>query len=237
MKWDHLYQYYDGWSSGTLVKRLGSLEDYGPAEQIAEVADAVCDEKAASRLVQRAIDAGVVFSPANIMKLDGIIDEKTLTAAVKAALEHGASYDAAGIMELDGMVDPSVLTLAAKCSKATFTPEELSELDGIVDHDVLVAIDKRQGTQIFDYDDDEPVDALPEKRRPGGLFKVFAAFGMLAAGKQKKAPHFRVGDRVRVRYRGQEGTIVDINGSLYMVSLADGRHVDSYEESQLEKAW
>ena len=48
---------------------------------------------------------------------------------------------------------------------------------------------------------------------------------------------FRVGDHVRVRYRGQEGTIVDINGDLYMVSLKDGGYVDSYYESQLERAW
>ena len=34
-----------------------------------------------------------------------------------------------------------------------------------------------------------------------------------------------------------EGTIEDINGILYKASLADGGHVDSYEESQLERAW
>lgn len=48
---------------------------------------------------------------------------------------------------------------------------------------------------------------------------------------------FRVGDHVRVKYRRQEGTVVDINGDLYMVSLKDGGYVDSYTESQLEKAW
>jgi len=40
---------------------------------------------------------------------------------------------------------------------------------------------------------------------------------------------FRVGDHVRVRYRGQEGTVIDINGGLYMVSLSSGC-VDSYSE-------
>jgi hypothetical protein len=40
-----------------------------------------------------------------------------------------------------------------------------------------------------------------------------------------------------VKYRGQEGTIIDINGNLIMVSLDDsGKHVDSYDASQLEKA-
>lgn len=48
---------------------------------------------------------------------------------------------------------------------------------------------------------------------------------------------FSIGDKVRVKYRGQEGYIVDKNGSLYMVSLNDGGYVDSYTEDQLEKCW
>ncbi len=47
---------------------------------------------------------------------------------------------------------------------------------------------------------------------------------------------FHVGEHVRVKYRGQEGTVVDINGDYYMVSLKDGGFVDSYTESQLERA-
>ena len=46
---------------------------------------------------------------------------------------------------------------------------------------------------------------------------------------------FNVGDKVRVKYRGQEGYIIDKNDSLYMVSLDDGRYVDSYAADQLEK--
>ena len=46
---------------------------------------------------------------------------------------------------------------------------------------------------------------------------------------------FKVGDKVRVKYRGQEGYIIDKNDSLYMVSLDDGRYVDSYAADQLEK--
>ena len=33
---------------------------------------------------------------------------------------------------------------------------------------------------------------------------------------------FKVGDKVRVKYREQEGYIIDKNGSLYMVSLNSG---------------
>ena len=33
------------------------------------------------------------------------------------------------------------------------------------------------------------------------------------------------------------GSTVDISGDLYMVSLSDGRYVDSFYENQLERAW
>lgn len=48
---------------------------------------------------------------------------------------------------------------------------------------------------------------------------------------------FKVGDKVRVKYRGQEGYIIDKNDRLYMVSLDDGKYVDSYSADQLEKCW
>lgn len=48
---------------------------------------------------------------------------------------------------------------------------------------------------------------------------------------------YKVGDKVRVKYRGQEGYIIDKNDNLYMVSLDDGRYVDSCTADQLEKCW
>ena len=48
---------------------------------------------------------------------------------------------------------------------------------------------------------------------------------------------FKVGDKVRVKYREQEGYIIDKNGSLYMVSLSDGQFVDPYPAEALEKCW
>lgn len=46
---------------------------------------------------------------------------------------------------------------------------------------------------------------------------------------------FKVGDKVRVRYREEEGYIIDKDGNLYMVSLESGNYVDSYTANQLEK--
>lgn len=47
----------------------------------------------------------------------------------------------------------------------------------------------------------------------------------------------KIGDRVRVKYRNQEGYIIDKNGNLYMVSINNGQIVDSYEGNDLEKWW
>lgn len=48
---------------------------------------------------------------------------------------------------------------------------------------------------------------------------------------------FQIGDRVRVKYRGQEGYIISKEGNLYMVSINNGQIVDSYSSSDLEKCW
>ena len=48
---------------------------------------------------------------------------------------------------------------------------------------------------------------------------------------------FNIGDKVRVKYRDQEGYIIDKNGNLYMVSLNDSGNVDSYTADQLERCW
>ena len=45
---------------------------------------------------------------------------------------------------------------------------------------------------------------------------------------------FKVGDKVRIKYREQEGYIIDITGNLYMVSMNDGDLVDSYTADQIE---
>ena len=45
---------------------------------------------------------------------------------------------------------------------------------------------------------------------------------------------FNVGDRVKVKYREQEGYITDINGDLYTVSLDEGMFIESYYEDELD---
>ena len=122
-------------------------------------------------------------------------------------------------------------------------------MDGFLDADVLVKLYKIKGLKVPEIlCDDEPEEDFyeePIEKKPGGFFSALAmAFGIGHGISQRihdatgsRPRKFRVGDHVRIRYRGQEGTVIDINGDLYMVSLNDGGYVDSYTESQLERAW
>ena len=106
MKWSHLYEYYDGWSPSTLAKRLSSLEEYGTPDELIEVAESACDEKAASNLIRKAVEAGVSFTPDEILELDGVIDSETLSFITIAALKEDfntllAALKTAGLMEAD----------------------------------------------------------------------------------------------------------------------------------------
>ena len=57
--------------------------------------------------------------------------------------------------------------------------------------------------------------------------------GLFSSG----SDNLKIGDKVRVKYRDQEGYIIDKNGDLYMVSINNGQYVDSYSASDLEKTW
>lgn len=61
--------------------------------------------------------------------------------------------------------------------------------------------------------------------------------GLIDSLLNNSSKEFKIGDRVRVKYRGQEGYIIDKNGNLYTVSINNGQIVDSYEASDLELCW
>ena len=67
------------------------------------------------------------------------------------------------------------------------------------------------------------------------LFKILRIFAFLSLFSGKKTEEFRVGDPVLVRYSQTEGRIIDINGSLIMVSMYDGGKVDSYQAYELKR--
>lgn len=209
MKWEEFYENFYGWADSTQVNRISQLTTFGCHEEVAEIVQMYYDEKAASRLAKKAMAAGVRFTPTEIVDMQYSVNKECMNMLVATPM-------------------------------GDFTQEQVEELAFSMDDNIYADLEKRYCH--FDDDDDDDSDDAGEwtnpGKKPGKLFGLFAFAGMASAqGSKNKAPRFRIGEHVRVRWRGQEGTIIDINGGLYMVSLDDGRTVDSFPESALEKAW
>lgn len=69
MEWDAYYKKFDEWATSTQISRLSALTSYGPSDEVAEVAQGLMDETAASRLIRRALAAGVQFTAEEICEL------------------------------------------------------------------------------------------------------------------------------------------------------------------------
>ena len=268
MHWDDFYSRYDGWSQNTIISKIYALKDFGPPEEIIEVADAVLNLAAACRLVRKAVSFGVIFKPDHMLELDGVVDRETITFAIIKAQANGTIFSVQDILDLDGILDSEqlsevlgrsialglklnaeeilsldgivqqyILDAAARDNAGRLSADDLLALEGIVSQNVLLEIDRKNGSYVLADPAASRKVSSPGQKEPGKLFTAFAAFGMLADGHKKRKKALRIGDRVRVRYRGQEGVIIDINRDMYTVSIADGRTVESYDESQIERVW
>lgn len=222
MTWDDYYEKFYDWARSTQIKHLSSVDQLGPEDEVAEVLmEFAFDRKdIANRVARRAIEDKIQFTAENISDFKLNID--------------------------DDLLDQLAIQSADKFSK-----DDLEDLYCLIGDDALRTIYRGKGLKPFidfedehqnDYDIDE---VLERAKRPTGFFsRIAMAFG-IGAGihkgisdvTQSKPRRFQIGDHVRVKYRGQEGTIIDINGDLYMVSLNDGGYVDSFTESQIERAW
>jgi len=225
LQWDEYYEKFYDWARSTQIKHLSSVEHLGAEDEVAEVLmDFAFDRKdIANRVARRAIDEKVQFTAENISDFKLSID--------------------------DDLLDQLAILSADK-----FSNDDLEDLYCLISDDALKKIYQVKGLKpFFDFDDlddehqnDFDMDEVLERaKQPTGFFsKLAMAFG-IGAGihtgisdvTQGKPRRFRVGDHVRVRYRGQEGTIIDINGDLYMVSLNDGGYVESFYENQIDRAW
>lgn len=76
--WDTYYEKFYDWSTSTQISRMSSLTSFGPSSEVAEVAQEYMDEKAASRLIKKAVANGVQFTPDEIYDLSGCCDTSAM---------------------------------------------------------------------------------------------------------------------------------------------------------------
>lgn len=233
MTWSEFYDNFYDWAESTAIKKLSSVDKYGSADEVTEIINEFClsHKEISDRMARKAIEQKIIFSAENVSDLVFAIDDSLVN---QIALQSVDAFSEKELMYvLYGSIDDEVLIQIYQ-KKGLTVPEELSFslADSI--------------TELVDTVNELSVEPpVSREKRPGGFFSKLGM--MLAVGEGVRQgiedvaspkPHrLHVGDHVRVRFRGQEGTIVDINGDLCMVSMNDGGHVDSYTEDQLDRAW
>lgn len=111
MDWNTYYEKFYDWATSTQISRMSSLTSFGTSSEVAEVAQEYMDEKAASRLVKKAVAYGVQFTPEEIYDLSGCCDTSAMNELLKSAK---CSFTQEQLEDLWGAADDEVLELVAK---------------------------------------------------------------------------------------------------------------------------
>lgn len=132
LDWAEYYGKFDEWATATQISRLSALTSYGPSDEVAEVAQGLMDETAASRLIRRALAAGVQFTAGEICELADCCN-----AAVMNALLENASctFTREQLEDLYDCVDDAVLERAARRCRVKLFEEEDEEEENDEDGD------------------------------------------------------------------------------------------------------
>lgn len=96
MTWAEYYDKFYDWSGSTQISRLSSVRDFGPACEVCEIAEEFCDEKIASRLIRKALAAGVKFSSDDVSNLEGVVTDELfmdLTQSLGGSMSWELFYD------------------------------------------------------------------------------------------------------------------------------------------------
>lgn len=213
------------------IKHIYDLQNADTAE-IVDCCQCI-DETLACRLLRKAEKAQLSFTCAQVAELAVFIgDEELLNTLAIAATEPCTQED---LEELNNneIRDDVVTNIAKRYNQQDPNESAIWPPDALHKQIDDLAESVRQIT-----DNINQINKNSEEKKQRRKLGLFAFLGVLGdSNRTKSSSGFRVGDHVRVKYRGQEGTIIDINGNLITVSLDDGNHVDSYDASQLEKAW
>lgn len=164
MTWDDYYEGFYAWSPSTQKNYTYRLSDYGPADEVWEVAQELAfqDEAFAARFLEKALAAGVRFTPNQVL-------------------------------EMTGTVEGSVLSKIAEQTDVPFDREQLEEIYMMIDDDSFQKISRRAKIDVFDdepsaCEQPEQVQYILPKKKKVGLFTALAALatGSALAGRGRK---------------------------------------------------
>ena len=164
MTWEEYYDRFYDWSPSTQKSYTYRLTDYGPADEVWEVAQELAfqDEAFAAKFLEKALAAGVRFSPDQVLEMVGTVEE-------------------------------SILGKIAEQTDVPFDQEQLEEIYMMIGDASFQKISRRAKINVLDdepagHEQPEQVQYILPKKKKVGLFTALAAFaaGSALVGKGKK---------------------------------------------------
>lgn len=175
MTWDDYYEKFYDWATSTQIKHLSSLTSFGSSDEITEVAEALCDEKAANRLIKKALDAGVKFNPSNLEDLNCCVSDEVLAQVAKSIQ---GTFTSEQLQNISGCIDDDVMETILKNNAGTsYSPALIMELLDTTDTDivqdmalkVVEPFSSEQLSDLRDYLDDAVLEPLVKKALDAGV--------------------------------------------------------------------
>ena len=123
--WEEYYEKIWEWQPSTMVKHMSKLSSFGPSEEVMEAIIEISfgDQKGATRMLKKAMDAGVKFNGDQLSNMYGNCDESELERALRFSADQFTTQD---IDDLYGVYEDALLIeIALKHNIAI--PEELAE--------------------------------------------------------------------------------------------------------------
>ena len=128
LSWSEYYDNFYDWAFSTQKSYSYRLSDYGCADEVFEVLEefACCDEAFASRFAEKALEAGVRFTPEQVAEMALYMDRTTLGRVAENA---SMKFNREQLTELELLVDDGVFRNVVKKSGIDYFEDEYEEVD------------------------------------------------------------------------------------------------------------
>lgn len=167
ISWDDYYSRFFDWSPSTQKNYSYGLTDFGFSDEVLEIINefALNDEAFAARFTEKAINAGVKFSPDQVLELTLLVDKRVLSRAAETA---STRFNREQLEEIHMFIDDaSFERISQKAQIDIFSDDEEDALD----------------EETFEME--EYTDVPTRQERPGFFAALFGAF--VGSGTNKKA--------------------------------------------------
>ena len=128
LSWSEYYDKFFDWSFNTQKNYSYRLADYGSADEVFEVLEEFAgnDEGFASRFAERVLDAGVQFTPDQVIDMILCINQSTLGRMAENA---SVKFNREQLEELEWSIDDQIFENVVRKSGIDYFEEEVEEED------------------------------------------------------------------------------------------------------------